>query len=723
MTYWKSHSKEVLAAQIKQLKYEDSPTLRELNLQMSIKILDLYHEYNKETYDFVLNMFDLKERQRIFKVSKKFLLAHDPKIDEIEDFNYTKHELAISSNSDLYIEIVKEHKNKLKEELAYIDKSSCFIGKKLNELIDELGPIERLRGRLLSFFIAIELLKSNSRLFRDTWEIRGTLSSSIIIEELTGVPLNIIHECLGHSGLFKKLGLFEKSYSRVGYRISNHFLEYITSTSNTSLMDTFFEIENTDDAFETNCVSEEDFNKIIELTQANKPSATLLSGVAGAGKTSLLKTIAKITGKNLYSIRTVDNSGRDSFSFRKTAVSLAQDILSPDNDMLEISEAGKFLCNSNLSFSNSDEDNGTDFFKVLMDKNKIQMYFTTNIEPKEDSVKRRFNLAIRFSDYNTEQRKLALQNIIKQKNINFIKNDNVEKISQKYPLNPGSYFIAIETALNIGGSEQNKLENFHYFLNNQSELLGVKLNTLNQKKLSYKGINTNICLDTVERHLFAFNKARKTDELNGNMPSNFCINGFGPSGVGKSESFKIMANRLGLELQTITPSLIKNKYVGESEKKLRSFLTEATEYGKAVLLDEFDTIGKNKDFEGPEHVNSLTNELLTLMSELKGLVLFATTNYPEQIETSLNRRFLYKIKYSHLKDVDKVYFFNQFFPKNHLEKDDILKLKHIPNISVGDFVNVYNQVVFERKTTSSEILSKLKNECSYKTNFQNRISL
>jgi hypothetical protein len=144
----------------------------------------------------------------------------------------------------------------------------------------------------------------------------------------------------------------------------------------------------------------------------------------------------------------------------------------------------------------------------------------------------------------------------------------------------------------------------------------------------------------------------------------------GPSGTGKTLAARALAARLDRPLLVTDCSRIFDKYVGESEKRVRGLFEtyeqacKRSEKMPILLLNEADQL-LGRRLEGEHSVDRMYSRLQNLMLEFferfSGL-LVATTNRPESLDEAFARRFTDKL----------------VFPRPGLAERKALWLAHVP---------------------------------------------
>jgi len=117
---------------------------------------------------------------------------------------------------------------------------------------------------------------------------------------------------------------------------------------------------------------------------------------------------------------------------------------------------------------------------------------------------------------------------------------------------------------------------------------------------------------------------------------------YGPPGVGKTYIAKALANEAGVNLVAVKGPEILTMWVGESERKLRDLFRRAKQVAPAIILfDEIDALAPKRGVEmGTRVTEQVVSQLLTELSgieDMEGVVVIATTNRPDIIDSALLR--------------------------------------------------------------------------------------
>lgn len=122
---------------------------------------------------------------------------------------------------------------------------------------------------------------------------------------------------------------------------------------------------------------------------------------------------------------------------------------------------------------------------------------------------------------------------------------------------------------------------------------------------------------------------------------------YGKPGTGKTMIAHAIANYFKKPLLALNYSEIESKYVGDAAKNLKHAFDTAKELGAVLFFDEADSfLGKriqNVSQGAEQAINSLRSQMLILLEEHEGIVLFAT-NLVSNFDKAFESRFLDSIE-------------------------------------------------------------------------------
>ena len=116
---------------------------------------------------------------------------------------------------------------------------------------------------------------------------------------------------------------------------------------------------------------------------------------------------------------------------------------------------------------------------------------------------------------------------------------------------------------------------------------------------------------------------------------------YGPPGTGKTLLAKAVANESRANFIGIRGPEVLNKWVGESEKRVREIFRKARQAAPTVIfIDEIDAIAPARGMEGDRVTDRLINQLLTEMDGIErnsGVIVIGATNRPDILDPALLR--------------------------------------------------------------------------------------
>lgn len=267
-----------------------------------------------------------------------------------------------------------------------------------------------------------------------------------------------------------------------------------------------------------------------------------------------------------------------------------------------------------------------------------------------------------------------------------------------------------------------------------------KINTELSSYIKHKALKTNLYFpkkfETEISRLKRALEPKKFEKLLKELKKNNHSKGFislfyGAPGTGKTALAYEIANVTKRDILQVDIEKIRDKYVGESEKRIAYIFKEYKEAKKLLkrepilLFNEADAllgqrIGVSSSID--QMNNSMQNILLQNLENFKGIFI-ATTNLIDNIDDAFSRRFLYKLE----------------FPKPFMDARRKIWQARLPNLEK----NVYNYISkYELSGGQIELIAKqflirsfleeennpqlilermIKNELSYKTNNTNEM--
>jgi hypothetical protein len=151
----------------------------------------------------------------------------------------------------------------------------------------------------------------------------------------------------------------------------------------------------------------------------------------------------------------------------------------------------------------------------------------------------------------------------------------------------------------------------------------------------------------------------------------------GDSGTGKTMAAEALANELDLPLYRIDLSAVVSKYIGETEKNLRTLFDAADAGGFILFFDEADALfGKRSEVRDSHdrYANIEVNYLLQRIEAYRGLAILAT-NAKASLDAAFVRRLRFIVNFAHPTQADRKRIWEKSFAaKTPVESLDLDRL-------------------------------------------------
>lgn len=193
------------------------------------------------------------------------------------------------------------------------------------------------------------------------------------------------------------------------------------------------------------------------------------------------------------------------------------------------------------------------------------------------------------------------------------------------------------------------------------------------------------------------------------MRTGICILMHGGPGTGKTATAYELARQTGRDIIQVQVTDFKDKYVGESESKLKAIFKNyrsCCKKGKNIpilLLNEGDAIlskrSTNVEKSVDQMANSLQNILLEEMENLEGIMI-VTTNLTSNLDSAFERRFIFKILFEKPCKAVKAQIWQSLIEE--LNEEDSLELAASYDISGGEIENIARKTIMEYALTGQE---------------------
>lgn len=551
----------------------------------------------------------------------------------------------------------------------------------------------------------------------------------------TDRPVSAVTKAMSADGILRKFEVLDSD----GDLCRGPFRNYLDNGDGEMLEGQFYKKTPTDDALPWDYygkLAEEHggiLRSMISSAKSGKRGVNILFyGEPGTGKTSFAKTLAKELGLDLFEIRQGDRNGeRNSPQSRMAGIRICNDQVPRERSMIMVDESDQLLRTSMDFFAalfsgmgSSGSEKGV--INSILDETKLPTIWISNAPARalDDSVRRRFDYSIRFDKLGTRQRSAIWRNSVKKFRLErLVPTELAEQFAQKYQTSAGGIAMVLENVKRMRPRKDKVAALVESLMKPHCELMEAKTKDdalMPTKDYSLDGLNIkgDIALDRIVEAVRNFRNSKE----DGNDPDRPRMNIllWGPPGTGKTEFVKHLGKTLNSRVVVKMGSDLLSCWVGETEKNIKRAFDEAEADNAILFLDEIDGIVQDRSGAQRSWEVTQVNELLSRMENFKG-VMVGATNFMDNLDAAIMRRFTFKLQFDYLEADGKRAFFERMF-KTRLGDAEARRLAAIPNLAPGDFRTVRQSLYYLGGSVSNETrLNELEKECSLKKGCGRRI--
>ncbi|MGH7161107.1 MAG: AAA family ATPase, partial [Acetobacteraceae bacterium] len=375
----------------------------------------------------------------------------------------------------------------------------------------------------------------------------------------------------------------------------------------------------------------------------------LLYGPPGTGKTSFAATLAARVGARLRPVTEVDEDedapDRDQ---RLSGLRFAQRLAEPGRTLLLFEEAEDLFLQRRTPL---DEPRSTSrvFLHRLLERMTVPVIWTANdIWVLGPAVVRRMTMCLELRVPNLAARTVLWRRLGEAHGV-ALRAADAARLARLVPAAPAVAATALRaTRLAGGGAETARL----IVEGVARAVCGGGLPAPEpEPDGNYDPALVNASCDLA---------ALETDLLRPGAPRAVSFLLAGPSGTGKSAWIRHLAGRMGLPVLQKRASDLLDVFVGGTEQKIARAFAEARDTGAFLVFDEAESLlleraGAMRSWEISE-----VNEMPTWM-ESHPLPFACTTNLAERLDRASLHRFLVKLRFEWLTEVEARLAFRRFF--------------------------------------------------------------
>ena len=453
-------------------------------------------------------------------------------------------------------------------------------------------------------------------------------------------------------------------------------------------------------------LSSEDGAVLKEMLRAHRRGGRLnilFYGVPGAGKTSFARSLAAEAGLQVYDLLQGESDGKNiSAETRLAGVQIFNERMASGGRLLVVDEADELLRTTGELFggrSRAGSEKGV--INTILDGMRTPAVWISNAaaEEMDESVRRRFDYSVHFRSLSFAQREKIWTNNIRRLDMGaIIPEASAPAFAERYETSAGGITMVLENVKSLNPDSGRAVELVERIMRPHCELMRTTIQDGKGKPVagySLEGLNIkgDVGLGRILEAVRNFQKERErgVPSRQADRPRmNLLL--WGPPGTGKTEYVKYLGAELKSKVVVKMGSDLLDKYVGGTEQRIADAFAEA-EAEKAILfLDEIDGLLQSRQRADHSWEVTQVNELLHQMENFDG-VMVGATNFFDNLDQAVLRRFTFKVEFGFLDAAGKRAFFERMFGSK-LSAAEAARLDAVANLAPGDFRTVRQSLYY-----------------------------
>jgi len=458
----------------------------------------------------------------------------------------------------------------------------------------------------------------------------------------------------------------------------------------------------------------------------------LFYGESGTGKTELAKLLAQELKVDAYVASTDLTSGdqsnkecNPSAEDRISALHAGQWLLKNGSSLLLFDELEDLFSWGSFNMGmlgRADAKLSKQGFNSILEKNPMPTIWTSNnISGCDPSFIRRFTYAIEFKHLEAKHRARIIRRYLLEGEVS---EEEVIRLAEKFDVSPAQISNAVSVAKLTSEDSKPRVEDIECVLKSIEESLAKTGRGSRHPVVNKIDFDTSsYCLEALNTNENLKQMADKIKEWNQTDKQGLSIVLYGPTGTGKSEFVKFLANEVKKDVLVKRGSDIISMWVGGTEANIAAAFREAEEKKSILLFDEVDTFLIDRSRARNSWEITSVNEFLQQLECFKGICACTTNLLEDIIDKAALRRFIFKIgfKYPTIDQCISLFklMMKDLHNKDCFSEEDTIQIKDglspLYGLSPGDYQSVRRrETALGRKSDIKTLIALLKEEVDVK---------
>ena len=446
-------------------------------------------------------------------------------------------------------------------------------------------------------------------------------------------------------------------------------------------------------------VKEDEIALASRLLKNDAPMNLLLYGAAGAGKTQFARSLVHSLGlktlifKNELEVSN-DDSDQNPLCRLNSLLSLHKkdSVIIVDEAEGVLKTQGSFF---GMTFSLPQKGIVN---KMLEESNNKVIWILNYTHELDESTRRRFTYSIKFSEMSRSMLKTIADTKLNKINMSTELHSELVDLCGKYRVTGASVDNMVKTvsAMDLNGTNEGQIvSDVKKVLESNSTLIYGKKKMRENVRSSYdlSVLNTSIPAQNIVDMVMNAQEFAEANNNNDEAGNGIRMLFYGPSGTGKTELARYIAEKLNKKIIIKRPSDILGMYVGENEENIKKAFEQAESSGDILLFDEADSFFSDRSNASTSWERTTVNEFLTQMEEFSG-ILICTTNLRQIIDPAMQRRFHILTEFKPLRRDGIEKLLVRFFGSYNFDDEQFSAIAKYNSVTPGDFASLAGKIRF-----------------------------